>query len=184
MEKVLVCVNDGLLKIRLQRVLSDNNLSYDFTRNPIKSSDLFRYALIIIHSSYNLPNLYKFIENVIIKGEITIIYITTNTRSNQFIKFDKSPNLIIVDENKMDIEINLAINIYNKLYKDIKILRENNEYLKKTLENEKLMTKCKKILMKEGLDEDQAHKLILKYAMDNKINKEQACKRLISEKTQ
>ena len=179
MEKILVCVNDGLLKIRLNRILSEKNISHIITTNPIKRADLLSYGLIIIHSSYKLTNLFKFVENVISEGVITVIYITSNPASNQFISFKDNPNLILIDENKMDIELTLAINIYDKLQQDIRKLRNKSDNLEKKLSSEKLMTKCKRILMEQGRSEENAHKMILKYAMDNKISKVEACKRII-----
>jgi hypothetical protein len=180
MEKILVCLNDGLLKIRLDRVLSEKNISYNITTNPIKRTDLLNFSLVIFHSSYKLVNLFKFIENIITSDTITVIYISSNPTSNQFIRFRDNPNLILIDENKMDIEINLAINIYKKLQKNIYSLREQNEKLTKKLNVEKLLSKCKRILINKGFTEETAHKEILKYAMDNKISKEEACNRLIS----
>ncbi len=183
MDKILVCINDGLLKIRIKRILSENDIPHIFTSNPIKSSDLFRYAIIIIHSSYKLANLFKFVEKALVNGDVTIIFISSNPASSQFLKFRDYPNLILVDENKMDTELKTSINIYNKLYSDIHELRKQKILLEKELNLQKLLNRCKRILMETGLTEEAAHKLILKYAMDNKITKEEACKRLISEKT-
>lgn len=181
MEKVLVCVNDGLLKIRFNRILSEKNISHTITTNPIKRSDLLSYSLIIIHSSYKLTSLFKFVENIISEGITTVIYISSNPSSHQFIAFKDNPNLILVDENKMDIELSLAIKIYQKLQKDIQLLRNKLKKLERKLDSEKLFAKCKRILMQgEGQTEEAAHKSILKYAMDNKITKEEACKRLIN----
>ena len=181
MEKILVCLNDGLLKIRIKRILSEKNLSFEVTSNPINRNDLLKYSLIVIHSSYKLTNLIKFIENAVANSLSTFIYISSNPTSNKLIHLKDNPKLILVDENKMDVELNFAINMYRKIHDDLDMLRKDNIKLKAQLESEKLLTKCKRILITNGLTEDQAHKQILKYAMDNKISKDEACKRLISE---
>jgi hypothetical protein len=182
MNKVLVCVNDGLLKIRLDRLLSEKNISHTITSNPIKRNELILYSYVIIHSSYKLTDLYKFVENIITGELITVIYITSNPASNRFIKFKDNPHLILIDENKMDVELNLAINIYNKLQNNISTLQNKSNVLEKKLKSEKLMAKCKRFLMNQGLSEDEAHKEILKYSMDNKISKDEACNRLMQAK--
>ncbi len=184
MEKVLVCVNDGLLKIRIKRILSEKNISHDIISNPIKRSELLNHSLIIIHTSYKLANQFKFVENVISEGLTTVIYITSNPTSNQFIALKDNPNLILIDESKMDVELSLAIKIYNKLQKDIQSLRKKSEKLEKSLNSEKIMSRCKRVLMTDGFSEDEAHKEILKFAMDKKISKEEACKRLIEMNSQ
>ncbi len=179
MEKILVCVDDGLLKIRLNRILTEKSIKHEITSAPIRRNDLYKYSAMIVHSSYKITNLYKFIENLISNSLITVIYVTSNPTSNQFIKFKDNPNLILIDENKMDVEINVAINILEKLTNDLFKLRRQKEELEKKLNIEKLISKCKRVLVEKGYSEDTAHKEILKYAMDNKISKEEACKRLI-----
>ncbi|XMB71536.1 hypothetical protein RJI07_05315 [Mycoplasmatota bacterium WC30] len=176
---MLVCVNDGLLKLRINRILSEKNYAFTLTGKPIKRDDLVRYDLIIIHSSYKLANLYNFIENAVIQKLATIFYITTNINSNPFRKFKQHTNLVYIDENKMDVELALSISLYEKYNNQIEKLSAENIKLTKALQEKNLMKKCKRFLIKKGLTEEEAHKYILKYAMNNHIDKIEGCKRLL-----
>ncbi|MCK4552004.1 MAG: hypothetical protein KAU02_03730 [Tenericutes bacterium] len=179
MTNILVCVNDGLLKIRIQRILVDTNFAYTVTENPVKRDDLSRYDIVIIHSSYKLPNLFGFIENAVLQKVTSIIYLTTNVSSHPFRKFKDHINLISIDENKMDVALPITISLFNKYSAQIKELSDENFKLNKSLEEIKLMSACKKKLIKKGLSEDEAHKYILKYAMDNNLDKIETCNRLL-----
>jgi hypothetical protein len=180
MLKSLVCVNDGLLKLRIKRILSEKNISHVITEKPIKRDELVRYDIVIVHSSYNLSNLFNFIENAIIQKLTTFIYITTNINSNPFRKFNDYVNLIMIDENKMDIELLLSIELFSKYNQQIKELLSENRRLANSLDEINLMNSCKRKLMKEkNLTEGQAHKFILKFAMDNHLDKKEACNRLL-----
>lgn len=180
MLNILVCVNDGLLKIRIKRILSEKNYTYKITDRPIKRGDLIKYDFIIIHSSYKLANLYNFIENAVVQKLSTIIYVTSNVNSNPFRKLSDHENLIEIDENKLDVELPISISLFEKYNAQIRNLHKENKKLNKKLTESKLLSKCKRILIKNGLSEEEAHKHILKYAMDNHIDKIEACNRLLA----
>lgn len=179
MFNILVCINDGLLKIRIERILSKHNYKYTFTDMPIKRSDLILYDLVIIHSSYRLTNLFGFVENAVLQKLSTIMYITTNPSSNPYRKFKDYSNIIFVDELKLDVELQLSISLHEKYIKQIKTLSEEKEQLSNSLLELQLMNKCKRMLFQQNYTEEEAHKFILKYAMDNHIDKIEACNRLL-----
>ena len=179
MLNVLVCINDGLLKLRIKRILSEKNYAYHITDKPIRKDDLIKYDFIVIHTSYRLSNLYNFIENAVIQKLGTIIYVTSNVNSNPFRKLSNNTNLICVDENKMDVELPFSILLFEKYSNQIKELNIENTKLNKKVEENFLLNKCKRALIKKGFSEDEAHKYILKYAMNNHIDKIEACNRLL-----
>jgi len=179
MFNILVCINDGLLKIRIKRVLSENNINHTFTELPIKRSDLVNYSMVIIHSPYHLTNLFGFVEHVVMQKLTTILYITTNPNSNPYRKFKDYPSIIFVDETKMDVELPLAISLHIKYAQQIKSLTKENVKLSNSLLEVQLMSKCKRMLIEKDYTEEEAHKFILKYAMDNHIDKIEACNRLL-----
>ena len=179
MLNILVCISDGLLKLRIKRILSENNFAFQITDKPIKRDDLIKYDFCIIHTSYRLSNLYDFIENAILQKVTTIIYITTNVNSNPFRRFKDHANLIYVNENKMDVELPISILLFEKYSAQIRELSNKNIKLNKTVEENYLLNKCKRALIKNGFNENEAHQYILKYAMDNHINKIEACNRLL-----
>lgn len=179
MLNILVCINDGLLKIRIKRILAEKNFAYQITDKPIKRDDLNRYNLIVIHSSYRLSNLYSFIENAVLQKLSTIIYVTTNLSSNSFRKLKDHANLIYVNENKMDVELPFSISLFKKYNDQIYELNKENLKLNKKVEDNYLFNKCKRLLIKNGYTEEEAHRYILKFSMDNHIDKIEACKRLL-----
>ncbi len=179
MANVLVCLDDGLLKNRIIRILTEKSISFTITEKPISRSDLYQYSVVIIHSSYKLNDLYSFIENVVIQKATTILYLTSNIGSNPFRKFINHSNLIFVDEAKMDVELPYALELYQKYSQQIDNLNKENAKLAKKVKESNNLAKCKRKLISEGYSEEEAHKYILKYAMDNHIDKLEACNRLL-----
>ena len=66
-----------------------------------------------------------------------------------------------------------------KYKNQIKSLSVENEQLSKSLLESKKLSQCKRVLMQKNFTEEEAHKYILKYAMDNHIDKIEACNRLL-----
>ncbi|MBN2540820.1 MAG: ANTAR domain-containing protein [Bacilli bacterium] len=184
MPKILVCINDNLLKLRIQRLLSEKAYDFTITDRPIKRTDLIQYDMVLIHSTYHLTDLFHFIENVVLQQVTTIVYITTNVSSNPFRRFHEHTNLIFVDEHKMDIELMSVIQMFEKYNKQVRKLKEENQKLSTQLEENTLMNRCKRTLMEQGRSEDQAHKYILKFAMDHHISKIEACNRLLADNSE
>lgn len=180
MTNILICINDGLLKLRINRILSEKNYAFQITDKPIKRDDLVKYDFVIIHTSYRLSNLYNFIQNAIIQEICNIIYITSNINMNPFNKLNEHTNLVLVDENKMDIELPLSINLLDKYSKQINKLSKENKKLSKKIEENTIINNCKRFLIKKGFSEEEAHKHILQYAMNNHIDKIEACNRLLT----
>lgn len=179
MARVLVCLNDGLLKTRIIRILGGRNIPYSVTDKPISRNDLLDYGVLIVHSSYKLNDLFSFIENLVVQKQITVMYLTTNVNSNPFRKFVQHPNLIFVDETKMDVELPYALELHSKYQSQIETLSSDKQKLVNKVDTLDIMIRCKRNLMSIGYTEDTAHKYILKYAMDNHISKNEACKRLL-----
>jgi AmiR/NasT family two-component response regulator len=180
MLKVLVCINDGLLKLRINRLLSEKNYQFTITDKPIKRADLFQFDVVIIHSTYRITDLYNFIEHAVLQELTTIMYITTNVNSNPFRKLNDHSNLVFIDENKLDIELNVALAMFQKYAKRISTLTNENRDLEERLTELQLMNRCKRKLMQDDFTEETAHQYILKYAMDHHISKIEACKRLLA----
>lgn len=179
MHNILVCINDGLLKLRINRILIDKNYAFQITGRPIKKTDLINYDFVIVHTSYRLPNLHNFIENVVIQKLSTIIYLSSVPGGSPFNKFADHPNFIYINESKMDVELPLSISLSKKYNLQMNNLSKENSELSKKIEENKIMSKCKRVLIKRGFSEDEAHKHILKYAMDNQIDRKEACNRLL-----
>lgn len=179
MNKVLVCIEDGLLTIRIQRILVDKGIPYDIVKTPIRKEDLVKYQFLIVHSSYKISGLYPFVENLLVNQIIPVIFISMNSLSSVLHRFQNNPSFIQIDEVKMDNELPLAIILFQKQRQKIESLLEENKKLTLKLQTEQAMNKCKKILMETGMTEDEAHQTILKEAMNSKISKLDACFKIL-----
>ncbi len=175
MKKVLVCIEDALLNIRISRILSLQNVTCDLVSSPIRKEDLNQYELLIIHTSYKLTGLYAFVENVVIHHTTPIILISTMTHTSSLHQLKKHPTFSIVDEHKMDALLPLAIEMIFKQKQMVSDLEKENSSLKRKIQVDEAMHNCKRYLISTGLSEDESHQRIIKYAMDNKISKYNAC---------
>ncbi|MBU1144444.1 MAG: hypothetical protein KJ971_01130 [Firmicutes bacterium] len=182
MNKILVCIEDGLLSIRINRLLTDKRISFDLVKHPIKKEDLMRYSTLVVHSSYRLIGLHPFIENLLILNVIPIIYISMNSGSGNFHKFMNHPNFMQIEELKMDIELPLVLSLFSKRLNETEKLIQENKKLSSQLLTEKIMSKCKKYLMSLGLSENESHQKIIQIAMNNQISKYDACGFILKEK--
>ncbi len=62
-----------------------------------------------------------------------------------------------------------AMTIRSDDFRELRVLKEENEKLRKALEERKLIDKAKGILMKkEGIQEDEAYRKIQKLSMDKR----------------
>lgn len=179
MKKILVCISDSLLSIRIARVLTDQGLSYEIVSTPIRKDDLMRYELLMMHSSYPLTGLYAFIDHILIHHQIPVIFISSNPSLGQINQFAKHSTFALVDEMKMDAVLPVTIQMFIKQKQRIEELEKENTVLNKKVHLQEQMTKCKRKLMDEGLSEEESHQFILKYAMDHKCSKLLACEAIL-----
>lgn len=84
----------------------------------------------------------------------------------------------------MDIELPYAIELYSKYAAQIEGLNKEKNKLSKKIEETNNYNRCKLMLIGKGYSEEDAHKYILKYAMDNQIDKNEACNRLLGVNTE
>jgi len=180
MSRILICIDDPLLGIRISRILSSKALAYDMVNTPINKEDIYRYDTLIIHSSYRLTGLYSFIENILIHKTLPIVYVSLNIVSNPFQRLSENDWFIHIDEAKMDSELPLALTMFQKNKHRLEDLIKDNKELSTKLKTEQIISKCKRKLQDEGMTEEEAHKYILKYAMDCKISKTEACLKILS----
>jgi hypothetical protein len=164
---------------RFSRIMGENHYSYALTNQPIRKEDLYLYKTIIIHSSYRLYQLQSFIENAIVSKTIHIIFVSTNPHSSSFNHLKNQENLLLLDEYKLDNELVLSLRIIEKFSQLMNDLKNKISKMENSLVETKIYYECKLSLMKKGLSENEAHKKIIKYAMDSQISKYEACKRLI-----
>jgi response regulator NasT len=179
MNKILVCAEDSLSIIRIERLLLTKNRPYDIQKSPIKKDELLRYEVIIIHSSWRLSNVFSFIENIVLSKTIPVIYITSLINIAPFIKILDSGYFSMIDENKIDIELPLTLSLLFKFINEYNRMNLENKKIIIEYEQKRMIDHCKGILMNQGLSEEEAHRFIQKRAMDMHISKYDVCMQII-----
>jgi len=175
MTRVLFCGEDQLTAIRIGRELNVKNLAYDWNKNPIKKDDLLRYDLIVVHASWKLPNLVGFVVNLVLEHARPVIYLASSIGIGAFRPIMDDPYFTIIDDQRIDAEFGIAVSL---LLKTAKALREQADKAKKAAERADMrrqMDECKRKMVASGMTEEEAHRLILKTAMDRQISKYDAC---------
>jgi AmiR/NasT family two-component response regulator len=72
---------------------------------------------------------------------------------------------------KMDIELPLLLSTTDKYAKQMHALMQENRELRNRVTQDKMFNECKNRLREHGMSEDEAHRYIIKRAMDEKQNK-------------
>lgn len=181
MNKILVCAEDALSIIRIDRLLTAKNMAFDCVKSPVKTDDLFRYSLVIIHSSWRLANVYQFIERAVLSKTVPVIYVTPTINIAPFSKIMNNPYFSLIEEGKIDMELSIACVLMRKFAMEMKVLVDENNAIKNRSALKQTMEDCKKRLIESGMSEDAAHRTILKRAMDDQISKFDACSRILKE---
>ncbi|HOP57063.1 MAG TPA: hypothetical protein PLH02_01430 [Bacillota bacterium] len=181
--RILACVNDGLLAIRIQNILRANGLSPDIASHPIQSDEAGRYDIVVIHESYRITDLYGFTENIVTRKNIPVVFLSSNPAGAILRRLSSYPGFMLADEMKMDSELPVILVMYDKYLEKNKALENENRKAKSKIANGKLFQQCKEYLISTGMSEDEAHKKILKTAMDEKIGKYDAALKILQKKT-
>ncbi|HAQ56737.1 MAG TPA: hypothetical protein DCR44_05010 [Acholeplasmatales bacterium] len=181
MARVLVCGEDQLTILRIGRELAARNIAYEQQKAQIKKDDLARFDLIIIHSSWKMPNLSGFVGNLVLSHDRPVIYLTSQIGIGPFRPLLDDPYFAFLDDQRIDAELGVAVAL---LLKTAAALRDTADKAKKAAQRADLrreMDLCKKRLIDRGMTEPEAHALILRTAMDRQISKYAACVVLLGE---
>jgi hypothetical protein len=168
---ILVLVNDGFFEARIQRILSEKGYSFVVAKHLIRSDEARMYRQIIIHASYRITHLFGFIENLILHEKIPIILLCSSVYMGQWRKLNQYLGFSLIDEMKMDAELPLLLSTTDKYAKQMQALMQENKELRNRVGQEKMFNECKNRLIAHGMSEDEAHRYIIKRAMDEKQNK-------------
>jgi hypothetical protein len=180
MSRILVCSEDGLASLRIGRILSEGHHVHEIVKTPIRKDGLFQFDLLIIHSSYRLAGLTQFIEHLVLSRTLPILYVSSTIALGSFRALMDNPYFLLIDENKMDSELAPTIRLMAKIIPEMKVMASEVQKAETRRESEKMMQKCKKRLIESGMTEEDAHRFILKTAMDHHLNKHDACAHILA----
>ncbi len=181
MNRILVLVEDSLLALRIGRLFNERQISHEIRNAPVRVDELEQYSLLVVHGSYRIANLSGFLENVVMKNLIPVIFLSLNPHAGNVASLNRHANFTFIDEMKMDAEMPLAINIHLKQLTEKEKLVKENRKLKQKIEQEKVFLACKQKLMASGMTEPEAHRHILRLAMNQKLTKYQAAAKILDE---
>lgn len=181
MGRVLLCSEDSLSILRIDRVLSEGGHSRDIVKTAIRAESLSNYDFLIVHSSYRLSGLTRFIEHLVLSRTIPVVFLSSTIGIGGLRPLMDQPYFFFLDENKIDCELSPILMAISKF---VPILREDADRIRKAetrVDSEKILQKCKLFLIASGMTEEDAHQYILKTAMDHHLSKYDACVRILSD---
>ena len=182
MNAVFIGVEDKLAELQIERILKPKHLQLTFLSGPVTKEKVGQADLLIVHSSWRMPNVIPFVENLVITKTVPVIYLYSVISTAPFSKLSGGSQFVRVSELKMEAELPMATELLLSFKTEMKPLVTELRDLKGENELMKLMNKCKIHLISQGLSEAQAHEMILRTAMEERLSKHDACVRLLSPK--
>lgn len=175
---------DSIFNRNLELAINKNE--YTLVYPNITNQMLYSFVIgnnanyIIIHSSFLNKN-YQYIDMLISLKRFIVIYISNNLEYGFLYNANASSYFHMMND-KYLIAINELIPVMEKNTKNICSLELELTELKNKVEEDRLVKKAKLLLMKKySLSEDEAYKLILKRAMDERVSKMIVAKNIIKE---
>lgn len=181
MARILVCSEDSLSTLRIERILSREGYSHETVRTAIRTESLANFDFLIIHSSYRLSGLTRFIDHLVISRTIPVVFLSSTSGIGGLQQLIDQPYFFYLDENKMDCELGPTLKAVAKF---VPVLKEDADRIRKAearVDSEKMLQQCKKRLIASGMSEESAHQFILKTAMDHQLSKYDACVRILAD---
>lgn len=184
MKKLFIFSMDSIFNRNLELTINKNE--YMLVYPNINNLMLYSYAIsnntnyIIIHSSFLNKN-YQYIDMLISMKKYIVIYISNNLEYGFLYNALNSSYFHMMNDKYLS-SINEIIPLMEKNTKILCSLETELVELKNKMEEERLVKKAKLLLMKKySLTEDEAYKLILKRAMDDRVSKMIVAKNIIKE---
>lgn len=182
MKKIYVLSNDQTFIRSIDRCL--DKIKYNIKVLDIKVTELYKYIcshqvdFIIVHSSY-IDNYYNIFDMLLGAKRCGIIYVSRNLEYGNLFNATNNPRFYMIEPGKEEALNDIITIMYRSINAIDQVTNELNKYKEKVEEN-KLVNKAKVYLMNnKGLSEEEAYKLILKYAMDKRLSKLEISKSIL-----
>lgn len=181
MKKILVGADDKMLLLQIDRILKTRSFAYETAASALSKEQASKADLLIVHSSWRLPSLQAFVEHLVLAKTTPVIYVSPTISTLSSGKLSDSPYFLRVHELRLDAELPIAVELALRFASELKAKEKEIRKLQNRLDEQKLLTKAKRILMAQGLLEEDAHQTILRLAMDSQMTKAAACLKIIKE---
>lgn len=181
MKRILVGMEDKLALFQLDRVLKTKQVSYDLAQGLVSKETVLRYDVLIVHPSWRLPSLFVFVENLVLSEQVIVLFIQPSMSSNSLSRVQESAYLVRINELKQESELPLALELSMKFMTEKKRLFKQLHIAQNKLTQQEKIVECKFLLVDKGMTEEEAHRYIIKVAMDHQMTKYAACLKILSE---
>jgi hypothetical protein len=180
--KIFILSKDLTFARNVESILDKTR--HQISKPTVEANSLYSYIssfkpdACIIHKSY-LNGSYNLFEQIVSSNRCLVIYFTPTMESGPFYNVMNNPLFFMLKDSSY-YGINEVIDIMAKDRSIIFNLLDNLDLLKSKAEEERFIKKAKLKLMKiNNISEEEAYKAILKCAMDDRISKLEACKKLL-----
>ncbi len=180
--KIFILSKDLIFARNIENILDKTR--HQMVKPNVEANSLYSYVssfkpdVLIIHKSY-LNGSYNLFEQIVTSNRCIVIYFTPTMESGPFYNVMNNPLFFMLKDSSY-YGINEVIDIMAKDRSIIFNLLDNLDLLKSKAEEERFIKKAKLKLMKiNNISEEEAYKAILKCAMDDRISKLEACKKLL-----
>lgn len=180
--KIFILSKDSIFARNIETTL--DKARHQIFKPSIESSSLYSYVssfkpdVCIIHKSY-VEGSYNLFEQIVTSNRCLVIYFSPMVESGPFYNVINNPSFYMMKDSNY-YGINEIIDLMTRDKKIIYNLQDSLDKMKTKAEEERFVRKAKLELMKlNGYSEEEAYKSILKCAMDFRISKLEAAKKLL-----
>jgi response regulator NasT len=168
--KVAILQGTDILSKQLLRSLLSNQIKGDLITR-IDNRTLMTYDFIVVHHDAKASMPVRVLEQIVLQKQAVLVYLHHQENLNHLYNLTHDPYFLAVS--KVDVVQALPGLLWtiDKWRKETTILkRELDRTIKRYLEL-KSTAKAKRILMRQGMTEEDAHNWIQKEAMDKRCKK-------------
>ncbi len=180
--KIFILSKDQIFARNIEAVLDKTR--HQLVRPSVEANSLYSYIssfkpdACIIHKSY-IEKSYNLFEQIVASNRCLVIYFSPTVESGPFYNVMNNPTFFMMQDDSY-YGINEIIDIMARDRTIIYNLQDSLDKMKAKAEEERFVRKAKLELMKlNKYSEDDAYKAILKCAMDFRISKLEAAKKLL-----
>ena len=180
--KIFILSKDLIFARNIEVIL--DKARHQTIRPTIDANNLYSYIsnfkpdVCIIHKSY-INGSYNLFEQIVASNRCLVIYFTPMMESGPFYNVMNNPRFFMMKDDNY-YGINEIIDIMARDKATIYNLQSRLDKMKEKVEEERFVRKAKLELMKlNNISEDEAYKAILKCAMDFRISKLEAAKKML-----
>jgi len=179
--KVAILQGSEQLNRKLLRSFQSHQIKGDLI-NRIDQRTIVTYDFLLISSDVKQKVPVRVLEQIVLQKQCVLVYIHHQANVHQFYNLINDPYFLLVPYTQVVESLPGLLITVNRWRKEVLVLRRELLISEKDLREFKASAKAKRILMKRGLSEEEAHNWIQKEAMDRRCKKIDVVNLIIQEK--